>query len=71
MKKITILKITNILLLFFFVNQAVSVMFREHYSRNAFGLLHKDAGIILLCLIALHIFLNFNWFKSTLMHKQN
>lgn len=71
MKKITILKITNVFLLIFFVNQAVSVMFREHYSRNAFGLLHKDAGIILLCLMALHIFLNLNWFKSSFGHRKN
>ncbi len=71
MKKAAILKLTNVLLLILFVNQAVSVIFREHYSRGAFGLLHKDAGIIFLCLMALHIVLNMNWFKSSFSHRKN
>ncbi|MCE5341045.1 MAG: hypothetical protein LLF92_07955 [Planctomycetaceae bacterium] len=70
MKKVTILKITNVLLLILFVNQAVSVIFREHYSHEAFGFFHKDAGIVLLCLMGLHLFLNFNWFKSSFIHKK-
>ena len=64
MKRNTALKILNPILLLFFVNQAISVLFREHFSREAFGIFHKTAGGILLCLIALHIILNFNWVKA-------
>jgi hypothetical protein len=64
MRRNTALKILNPILLVFFVNQAVSVLFREHYSFQAFGIFHKTAGGILLCLIALHFILNFNWVKT-------
>ncbi|HBG27954.1 MAG: hypothetical protein A2Y10_18220 [Planctomycetes bacterium GWF2_41_51] len=70
MKKITALKVSNVLLLIFFINQAVSVIFREYYSLKAFTLFHMDTGIILLCLMGLHIFLNLNWFKSNFVHKK-
>ena len=61
MKRNTALKILNPILLVFFVNQAISALFREHYSFQAFSIFHKTAGGILLCLIALHFILNFNW----------
>jgi hypothetical protein len=65
MTKNTMLKILNPVLAVFFINQAVSVIFREHYTYSAFGIFHKTAGGILLCLIALHLILNFNWFKAS------
>jgi hypothetical protein len=69
MKRNTALKILNPVLLVFFVNQAVSVIFRESFSREAFGIFHKTAGGILLCLIALHFILNFNWVKANYFSK--
>lgn len=67
MKRTVALKILNPILLVFFINQAVSVLFREHYTHEAFGMLHKIAGGILLCLIALHIILNLNWIKANFL----
>jgi len=64
MKKNTALKILNPILLLFFINQVLTVVLREHLSFKTFGLFHKTCGAILLCLIALHIILNFNWIKS-------
>lgn len=64
MTRNTALKIINPVLLVFFTNQAVSVLFREHYSPQAFKNFHMNSGIILLCLIALHLTLNFNWVKA-------
>jgi len=64
MKRNTALKISNPILLLFFINQAVTVLLREHLSLKAFGLFHKTGGAILLCLIAIHIVLNFNWIKA-------
>jgi hypothetical protein len=64
MKRNTALKILNPILLLFFANQATTVLFREHLSFKTFGLFHKTGGAILLCLIALHIILNFNWVRA-------
>lgn len=65
MKKNTALKILNPVLFLFFANQAITVVLREHLSFKAFGFFHKTGGVILLCLIALHIILNFNWIKAS------
>ncbi len=65
MKKNTALKILNPVLILFFINQAITVLLREHISFKTFGLFHKTGGAILLCLIALHIILNFNWIKAS------
>jgi hypothetical protein len=64
MKRNTALKILNPALFLFFINQAATALFREHLSRNAFGLFHKTGGAIFIALIAIHIILNFNWIKA-------
>jgi len=69
MKRNNLLKILNPILLVFFVNQAITVIFRESFSREMFGIFHKSAGGILLCLIALHLILNFNWIKANYFSK--
>jgi hypothetical protein len=69
MKRNKMLKILNPILAIFFLNQAISAIFRDSFSRQAFGIFHKTAGMILLCLIALHIILNFNWVKANYLSK--
>ena len=69
MKRNNLLKILNPVLLVFFVNQAISVIFRDSFSREMFGIFHKTAGGILLCLMALHLILNFNWIKTNYLSK--
>ena len=69
MKKNTMLKILNPVLAVFFLNQAISAIFRDSFSYSAFNIFHKTAGIILLCLIGLHIILNFNWIKTNYFSK--
>lgn len=64
MKRNTALKILNPVLLVFFINQVITVLFREHLSGEAFGMFHKIGGRILIGLIVLHIILNFNWIKA-------
>jgi hypothetical protein len=64
MRRNTVLKILNPVLLLFFINQAITVLFREHLSFKTFGLFHKTGGAILLCLITLHVILNFNWVRA-------
>ena len=69
MKKNTALKILNPILLVLFVNQAVTVLFRENIPFEAFRFFHKGGGAILLSLITLHFILNFNWVKANYFHK--
>ena len=69
MKRNKMLKVLNPILAVFFLNQAISAIFRDSLSRPAFDILHKTAGLILLCLIALHIILNFNWVKANYLSK--
>ncbi|MDD5327704.1 MAG: hypothetical protein PHY02_07820 [Phycisphaerae bacterium] len=65
MKRNNVLKILNPVLLVFFINQAITVLFRDDLSFKVFGIFHKAGGAILLSLIALHIILNFNWIKAS------
>ena len=69
MKRNKLFKIVNPILAVFFLNQAISAIFRDSLSPSAFVILHKTAGTILLCLIALHIILNFNWVKANYLSK--
>jgi len=71
MRKFTALKITNMLLSVFFANQALSAIFHEYYSMKAFRLFHMASGYIFLSLLALHILLNLNWFKTSFSHKKH
>jgi hypothetical protein len=64
MKRNTALKILNPLLLLFFVNQVSTVLLFDHLSYKTFALFHKTGGTILLCLITLHLILNFNWIRA-------
>jgi hypothetical protein len=69
MKRSTALKILNPVLLVMFVNQAVTVLFREGLPRGAFKVFHMGGGTILLSLIAIHFILNFNWVKANYFPK--
>jgi hypothetical protein len=69
MKRNTALKILNPILAVFFVNQALTVIFRDNINFETFGFFHKTGGAILLFLIAAHIILNFNWVKANYFGK--
>ena len=69
MKRNTALKILNPILVVFFVNQAVTVLFREHLSFEAFKIFHKGGGAIFIGLVFVHFILNFNWVKTNYFPK--
>jgi hypothetical protein len=69
MKRNTALKILNPILLVLFISQAVTGLFHEKISADAFEFFHEGGGMILIVLILLHIILNFNWFKASYFHK--
>ena len=65
MKRNMLLKIINPVILILFIPQAFTALFRDHISLKTFEILHEGGGTILICLIAAHIILNFNWIKVT------
>ena len=69
MKRNTALKIINPIILVLFVSQAVTALFSDRLSPDAFGFFHKGGGTILICLIILHFILNFNWVKANYLPK--
>jgi hypothetical protein len=69
MKKNTLHKILNPILLVLFINQTITVLFLDELPRWAFQVFHKTGGGILLALIALHFILNFNWVKANYFSK--
>ncbi|MGA2322298.1 MAG: hypothetical protein ABSG22_00430 [Sedimentisphaerales bacterium] len=69
MKKNTLHKILNPILLVLFINQAVTVLFLDELPRKAFEIFHKGGGAVLLGLIAVHFILNSNWVKANYFSK--
>ena len=69
MKKNTVLKILNPILVVLFINQAVTVLFLDELPAGAFQIFHKGGGAVLLALIAVHFILNFNWVKANYFAK--
>ena len=69
MKKNTLHKILNPILLVLFINQAVTVLFLDELPPWAFQVFHKGGGAILLALVAIHFILNFNWVKANYFPK--
>ena len=52
------------------INQAVTVLFSDVMSYEAFKYLHKGGGAVFMILIACHFVLNFNWVKASYFGKQ-
>ena len=65
MKKSTMLKITNVVLLLLFVNQALAGLFNDFISRGLFELLYEFGGIVLIITVLIHLILNWGWIRST------
>jgi len=52
------------------VNQAVTALFSDKLSHEAFEFFHQGGGAIFLILIACHFMLNFNWVKANYFSKR-
>ncbi len=64
MKKNTMLKITNVVLLLLFVSQALSGLFHRSIPHELFEFLHEFGGIVLIITALIHLILNWDWVRS-------
>jgi len=67
MKKITKLKITNVILLIFFVCQSITGLAQPLMGDELFEILHPTVGILLIIIGTIHIILNWVWVKTNLL----
>ena len=63
MKKNTILKIINPILLVLIISQAASGMLRMKLSPESFEFIHEGGGMVLVGLVIVHLILNLNWVR--------
>ncbi|MEN6574937.1 MAG: hypothetical protein ABFD90_01245 [Phycisphaerales bacterium] len=71
MKKNDALKILNPILAVLTLSQALSAIFGEHLSREAFEWIHEGGGTLLLIGIGLHVILNWNWVHANLLARKH
>ena len=64
MKKLTELKITNVILLILFLCQAATGLAHPLIEHELFEILHPSVGVLLIITGIVHIVLNWGWVKS-------
>lgn len=69
MKKNTVLKILNPVLLVLIISQITTGMLGMQLPYAVFNVLHRGGGWLLGVLILVHLSLNFNWVKANYFKK--
>jgi len=64
MKKLTELKITNVILFTLFLCQATTGLAHPLIEHELFEILHPSVGVLLIITGIVHIVLNWGWVKS-------
>ena len=67
MKKLTGLKITNVILLILFLCQALTGLIHEILGEGLFEILHPPIGVLLIIAGITHLVLNWGWVKSNFL----
>jgi hypothetical protein len=67
MKKITKLKITNVILLILFLCQGITGLAHPLFGHELFEILHPTVGVLLVITGTIHIILNWVWIKTNLL----
>ncbi len=67
MKKLTELKITNVILLTLFLCQATTGLAHPLIGDELFEILHPTVGVLLVLIGTIHIILNWVWVKTNLL----
>ncbi len=69
MKKNTMHKILNPILLVLMANQLITGVGHRNFSHETFEFLHEGGGVLLAVLAGVHLILNFNWVKASYFGK--
>jgi hypothetical protein len=69
MKKNTIHKIINPIMLVLIISQVTTGLLHMKFSPETFETLHEGGGLILVGLVIVHLILNFNWIRASYFHK--
>jgi hypothetical protein len=67
MKKITKLKITNVILLILFACQGITGLAHPLFGDELFEILHPTVGVLLVITGAIHLIINWIWVKTNLL----
>lgn len=71
MKKADLLKVINIILAFDFLIIAVTAILHDFIIETGYyEQFHALPGFFLIALVAVHLFLNWNWVKTTYLKKK-
>lgn len=70
MQKNTMFKILNPILAVLTVSQALSGIFAAQLPPAVFAWVHKGGGILLVIGIGLHVLLNWNWVRASLLPRK-
>jgi hypothetical protein len=70
MKRNDMLKVVNPILGLLVLSQILTGIFGEALPYKAFEILHKGGGYFLASVVALHLFLNWNWVKANYFKKR-
>jgi hypothetical protein len=71
MAKNATLKILNPILAVLFVSQVLSGIFSSYLSPETFQWLHRRGAIALVAGTVLHVVLNWNWVRATLLPRKS
>lgn len=69
MNRMNLLKIVNPVLAVLALNQAITGLLSDLLPRPVFEVIHQGGGIAFAITAGLHVFLNWNWIKSTYLRK--
>lgn len=70
MSKNRVLKVVNVILFMFIVNQAATGLLHSKLPHVVFEWGHERAAYLLLTVAAIHILLNWNWIKVSYFKKK-
>jgi hypothetical protein len=68
MNKRNLLKIVNVLLAVLILSQAITALLHDFITRDTFEYLHEGGGVTLFIAALVHVYLNWAWVKSNLLH---
>jgi len=70
MKKVTALRITNLILFILILCQVTTGLGHNFLRKELFEVIHPTGGVLLFLLVVVHIAFNWGWVKSNLLTRK-